>query len=229
MEVLQQIYGVFVPNDIPFLPGYSDILLVFGLYALTGYIIHRLKGRIWSTIYVALIPFLNWSFGIIGDVPIVAPNEWVESGIFLHPLALVTGAVFVVRDFVQREIGQKVLVLMVMAVAWSMFYAPFWLAAASGLAFAISEGFDWLAYTFTKYRLSTRILISSAVAAPIDTAVFLYGADISKQMEFGLEPGNSLHLANFIVILTGKMIAAWVLSQVIRKREDRGLIDPAAI
>lgn len=222
------IYDVFVPNDFGFIPGRLDIVVVLALYAATYVIIRQLGGRAWSLVYVALIPFLNWAFGFIGDVPVVAPNDLAEKGISLHPLALVTGAVFVVRDFVQREIGQRVLILMAIAIGWSVYYAPLWLALASGLAFAISEGFDWLVYTLSKYRLSTRILLSSAVAAPIDTAVFLYGADISKQLEFGADPGNSLHLANYIVILIGKMITAYWMSRVIRAREDRGLIDPAA-
>ena len=222
------IYNIFVPNDIVFIPGQLDIIAVFALYAITFFIIRGLGGQIWSFIYVALIPFLNWAFGVIGDVPIVAPNDWAENGISLHPLALVTGAVFVVRDFVQREIGQKVLILMAIAIGWSFYYAWIVIALASGLAFAISEGFDWLVYTFTKYRLSTRILLSSAVAAPIDTTVFLYGADLLKQWEFGDPPGNTLHLANWIVIVIGKMITAYVISHIIRRREDRGLVDPAA-
>lgn len=226
--MLADLYSVFVPNNMPFVPGSFDIIVVFALYAATYVVIRALGGGRWSMLYVALIPFLNWAFGFVGDVPVVGPNEIVEKGISLHPLALVTGAVFVVRDFVQREIGQRVLILMAIAIGWSVYYAPLWLALASGLAFAISEGFDWLVYTFSKYRLSTRILLSSAVAAPIDTAVFLYGADLSKQIEFGADPGNSLHLANYIVILIGKMITAYWMSRVIRAREDRGLIDPKA-
>ncbi len=227
--MLNSIYNIFVPNDYAFIPGKLDIVIVFALYALTYVIVRRLGGRSWSLVYVAMIPFLNWSFGIVGDVPIVAPNDWAAQGISLHPLALVTGAVFVVRDFVQREIGQKVLILMLIAVGWSVYYAPIWLALASGIAFTVSEGFDWLVYTIAKYRLSTRILISSAVATPIDTLIFLYGADLSKQIEFDANPGNTLHLANFIVILTGKMIAAFVLSRYIRAREDQGKIDAMAV
>ena len=100
------------------------------------------------------------------------------------------------------------------------------LARSSGVAFAISEGVDWLMFTFTKYRLSTRILLSSLFAAPVDTTVFLYGADLAKQMEFGAEPGNSLHVWNWIVFVIGKMVGAVIVSVVIRRREDLGLTDP---
>lgn len=227
--MLADLYTVIVPNDLPFIPGWLDVIVVFACYAITYFIIRLLGGGRWSILYVALIPFLNWAFGFVGDVPIVAPNEWAENGISLHPLALVTGLVFVVRDFVQREIGQKVLILMAIAIGWSFYYAWIVIALASGLAFAISEGFDWLVYTFTKYRLSTRILLSSAVAAPIDTTVFLYGADLLKQWEFGEPAGNTLHLANWTVIIIGKMITAYVLSRIIRRREDLGLMDAKAV
>ena len=201
-----------------------------------------LKGRGWALLYVALIPFLNWSFGVISEFPFLCTNEMLQSGactnpifgeseafskgLSLHPMTLVTGMVFVIRDFVQREMGHRVLAVMAMAVAWSFFYAWPVIALASGIAFAVSEGVDWLLFTFTKYRLSTRILLSSAFAAPVDTTLFLYGADLAKQMELGLAPGNSLHLANWIVFVIGKMVGAVIVSRIIRRREDSGQIDP---
>ena len=159
-----------------------------GALLLTFCAIWFLNGRIWAFIYVALIPFLNWSFGVIPEAQIVAPGGDYAPGIALHPMTMVTGMVFVIRDFVQREMGHKVLILMAIAVAWSFFYSWPVIALASGIAFAVSEMVDWMVYTFTKYRLSTRILISSALATPVDTTVFLYGADLAKQMELGLEP-----------------------------------------
>ncbi len=206
--------------------------------------IYLLKGRGWALFYVALIPFLNWSFGIISEFPLVCPQSLVQSGackapIFgtselfakgmsLHPMTIVTGLVFVIRDFVQREMGHRVLAVMALAIGWSFFYAWPVIALASGIAFAISEAVDWLLFTFTKYRLSTRILLSSALAAPVDTTVFLYGADLAKQMQLGLEPGNSLHLANWIVFVIGKMVGAVIVSYIIRRREDAGTLNPAS-
>lgn len=194
--------------------------------SVTAAAIWVLKGRVWAYIYVALIPFLNWSFGVISEFPIVEVNEMFPKGVSLHPMTMVTGMVFVVRDFVQREMGHRVLLLMAMAVAWSFYYSWPVIALASGIAFAISESVDWLLFSFTKYRLSTRILLSSALAAPVDTTVFLYGADLAKQMELGLEPGNSLHVANWIVFVIGKMVGAVIVSAMIRRREDAGKIDP---
>jgi hypothetical protein len=189
-----------------------------------------LRGRGWALIYVALIPFLNWSFGVIPEFQIIAPTGTglTAQGVSLHPMTMVTGMVFVIRDFVQREMGHRVLLVMAMAIAWSFYYAWPVIALASGIAFAISEGVDWLMFTFTKYRLSTRILLSSALAAPVDTTVFLYGADLAKQMELGMEPGNSLHVWNWIVFVIGKMVGAVIVSAVIRRRENLGLVDPAA-
>ena len=174
--------------------------------------------------------FLNWSFGIIPEFQILAPTGTglTAQGVSLHPMTMVTGMVFVVRDFVQREMGHRVLLVMAMAIAWSFYYAWPVIALASGIAFAISEGVDWLMFTFTKYRLSTRILLSSALAAPVDTTVFLYGADLAKQMELGMDPGNSLHVWNWIVFVIGKMVGAVIVSAVIRRRENLGLVDPAA-
>jgi len=211
-------------------------LVILGLAA-SFYVIYRLGGRTWAFIYVALIPFLNWSFGIIPEFQVSAPNDTFTRGLSLHPMTVVTGLVFVVRDFVQREMKQMVLICMALAIGWSFFYAWPVIALASGLAFAISEFFDWLLFTFTKYRLSTRILLSSAVAAPIDTTVFLYGADLAKQinadkaLEFSaigmpIADGNTFHIANWVVFIIGKMIGAFVVSYLIRKREDAGLIRP---
>ncbi|MEM1086191.1 MAG: hypothetical protein AAGH90_00560 [Pseudomonadota bacterium] len=204
-------------------------------------ILWKVGGRLWAVIYVMMIPFLNWSFGVVpniqfigpwlesdlGILSLVFPNEQQADGsLMLHPLTLVTGLVFVVRDFVQREMRQWVLLAMALALAWSMYYAWIVIVIASGLAFFVSEFFDWLLFTFTKMKLSKRILYSSAVATPIDTTIFLYGADLAKQIEFGLEFGNTLTLANWIVFVIGKMIGAIVVSEMIKRRENAGLTDP---
>jgi len=197
-----------------------------GALLLTFCAIWFLNGRFWAFIYVALIPFLNWSFSVIPQAEIIAPGGDYAPGVALHPMTMVTGMVFVIRDFVQREMGHRVLILMAIAVAWSFFYSWPVIALASGIAFAVSELVDWMVYTFTKYRLSTRILISSALASPVDTTVFLYGADIAQQMQLGAEPGNMLHPVNWIVFVIGKMVGAVIVSYVIRRREDMGLVSP---
>lgn len=200
------------------------IPVVIGL-AITVAIIWHYGGRGWALFYVIVIPFLNWSFGVVPDIPLLDAGVINKAGVSLHPLTLVTGFVFVARDFVQREMGHKVLIVMAIAIGWAFFYAWPVIVIASGTAFAISEIVDWLLFTFTKYKLSTRILLSSALATPIDTTIFLYGADLARQMALGEPEGNSLHLANWIVFVIGKMVGALIVSRMIKKREDAGFYD----
>jgi len=206
-------------------------LALAGLAATAG-LIWYLKGRWWAYIYVALIPLLNWSFGRpevpeIDLTPAFGGLFGAEHQIIFNPLTLATGMVFVVRDFVQREMSHKVLALMALAIAWSFYYSYPAIALASGIAFAVSETSDWLLFTFTKYRLSTRIWLSSALAAPVDTTVFLFGADLAQQ-SLGHPPGEMFNLANWVFFIIGKMIGAVVVSMMIRYREKRGEVDPAA-
>ena len=235
MEILETFVAILTNNR----PGFL-IPVLLGL-ALTLAILWRLDGRLWAVIYVMMIPFLNWSFGVVPNLEFIGPwvsgdhstfglvfpdDTQIEGSLMLHPLTLITGLVFVVRDFVQREMYQWVLLAMALALGWSMYYAWIVIVIASGLAFFVSEFFDWLLFTFTKMKLSKRILYSSAVATPIDTTIFLYGADLAKQMEFGSEPGNTLTIANWIVFVIGKMIGAVVVSDMVRRREDAGITNP---
>ena len=90
------------------------------------------------------------------------------------PMSIVVGLVFVLRDFAQREIGHKVIGAMVVGAILSYFMANPYIAFASLLAFAVSEAFDWIVYSFTKRPLEERIVLSSLVSTPIDSALFLY-------------------------------------------------------
>jgi hypothetical protein len=201
-----------------------------GLVA-TGVLIWRLQGRAWAYLYVALIPFLNWSFGKVSGIDMTDQLGWLfgtAHPILVNPLTMATGMVFVIRDFVQREMGHRVLILMALAIGWSFYYSLPAIAVASGIAFAISETADWLLFTFTRYRLSTRILLSSALAAPIDTTVFLYGADMALVAAGTAAPGEMFNLPNWILFILGKMVGAVVVSWMIRQREKSGEVDPAA-
>ncbi|MEQ8558757.1 MAG: VUT family protein [Henriciella sp.] len=231
----------------------ENLIPVLAGLIVTSALIYYFKGRFWAFIYFATIPFLNWSFGVVDSFTLAEPGGYFERGIELHPLTLVTGLVFVFRDFVQRRMGHRVLIVMALAIAWSFYYAWPVIALASGIAFAVSEITDWLIFTFTKYRLSTRIILSSAVAAPVDTTIFLYGADLAVQrfegrawtyaplgevipiglfeamssnLEVPLADGSRLHLANWVVFVIGKMIGAVIISWMIRRREEAGEIDP---
>ena len=222
--------GQVVTQSIALLTGGrpDDLFLVAIGLTTTLYIIYREGGRSWAFVYFLTIPFLNWSFGVVPNIQLAQPGPLLSQGLSLHPLTLVTGLVFVFRDFVQRQMGQWVLVVMALAIAWSFYYAWPVIALASGLAFAISETADWILFTFTRYRLSTRILLSSALAAPLDTTIFLYGADLAVQIRLDEPAGTMLHAANWVVFVIGKMVGAVIVSGAVRRREERGLVDPAA-
>lgn len=155
----------------------------------------------WTLFYVALIPFVNWSFTW-------APNIELFPGWAFNPVTIVTGLVLVVRDFAQREVGHKVLLAMIIALAITVVLAGPRLALASGAAFAISELVDWLIFTFTRLRLSTRVFLSSLIAAPIDSVVFLVGAGFFT-------------VANAVMSVLGKMVGAVVVALVVRKNENK--------
>jgi len=78
---------------------------------------------------------------------------------------------------------------------------------------AISEIVDWLLFTFSKYELSTRVLLSSALAAPLDTTIFLYGAEMIR--------GGMFTLPNIVMSILGKMVGAVVIWWFVKRREKR--------
>ena len=162
-----------------------------------------------TLVYVALIPFINWSFTW-------APLWEVLPGWAFNPVTIVTGLVLVVRDFAQREVGHYVLIAMGIALVLTALAAGPELALASGGAFAIAELVDWALFTFTKYKLSTRVLLSSAIAAPLDTTIFLYGADVAQISEFA-----QLTAPNVIMSIIGKMVGAVVIWWFVRKRFEK--------
>ena len=160
----------------------------------------------YTILYVLLIPFINWSFTW-------APMWEVLPGWAFNPVTIVTGLVLVVRDFAQREIGHEVLIAMAVALILTALAAGPELALASGAAFAISELVDWAIFTFTKYRLSTRILLSSALAAPLDTTLFLYGASMIRD--------GQLTVPNVTMSIIGKMLGAFVIWRFVKQREEK--------
>ena len=119
----------------------------------------------YSLAYVVSILIVNIGFVYIPPVPLL--------GEMFPPMSLVVGLIFILRDFSQREIGHKVLIAMAIGAVLSYFMADPFVAVASVVAFAISELVDWAVYTFTKRPLKDRILLSSALGTPVDSAVFL--------------------------------------------------------
>ena len=120
----------------------------------------------YSIAYVVSIVLVNIGFVYVTPVPLL--------GEMFPPMSLLVGVIFILRDFAQREIGHKVLGAMAIGAVLSYLMADPFVAIASVVAFIISELADWAVYTFTKKPLGQRILISSAVGTPIDSAVFLW-------------------------------------------------------
>lgn len=120
----------------------------------------------WTALYVLSIVAVNWGFSFVPLVPLPTGEMW-------PPMSLAVGLVFVLRDFAQREIGHKVLLAMLFGGALSYIMADPYVAIASVVAFAVSELADWALYTFTGKPFHQRVLLSSAVSTPIDSAIFL--------------------------------------------------------
>lgn len=118
--------------------------------------------------------------------------------------SIIVGVVFLARDVAQQRIGHHVLWLMLAGVLLSYFLASPVVAIASASAFALSEGVDWLVYTFTKRPFHDRLLLSSAVAVPIDSIVFLAGV-------------GALSLGLVATQIASKMLAALVTYALLRR------------
>ena len=123
------------------------------------------------------------------------------------PVSLMVGFIFVVRDFAQREIGHRVLLAMLVGVVISYFMADPYVATASAAAFLVSELADWAVYSFTKKPLSERILYSSLLGAPVDSAVFLGVIGF-------------LNPVGVIAMTVSKMMGALIVFWMVRRRES---------
>ena len=137
--------------------------------------------------YVAFIVLVNWLFvpdQLIEGVTQWSTNTWMGT---LYLANVIVGLVFVLRDYAQREIGHKVLIATLLAGIPVWYFAGPGLAAASMVAFALSELMDWAVYSFTKRPLQNRILISSMIAVPVDTLAFQYLAGYLSPAAFVTE------------------------------------------
>jgi queuosine precursor transporter len=122
--------------------------------------------------YVGFIVLVNVLFipdNLIEGVTQWTTNTWMGT---LYLANVIVGFVFVLRDYAQREIGHKVLLATLLAGIPVYYFAGPGLAAASLIAFALSEMTDWAVYSFTKRPLQSRILLSSVMSIPVDTLAF---------------------------------------------------------
>lgn len=118
-----------------------------------------MKSLFWIGAYITSVVAINVAF-----------EHWPELN-WLWSIGV--GSIFVTRDFCQRHIGHWVGVPMLAGLVLSYVLASPFVAAASAAAFLVSETADWLVFTITKRPLRDRVLLSCAVSAPLDSAVFL--------------------------------------------------------
>ncbi len=152
----------------------------------------------WTLIYVISIVVVNYAFGVLPILPL-------GEGIVIPSATFLVGLIFVFRDFAQREVKHYVILAMLLAGALSYFLADPTIAIASVTAFLVSEFADWAVYSFTKRPFPQRVLLSSALGTPIDSALFLYMIGF-----FSVE--------GVIIMTLVKMVGALVVWSMIRKR-----------
>ena len=117
-------------------------------------------------LYRAGIVIANLGFTYIPMTPL-------PGGEMFAPMSLLVGFIFVWRDMAQQDVGHRVLGAMAIGAALSYLMADPFVAFASVVAFIISELVDWAVYTYTNKPLRDRILYSSAIGTPVDSAVFM--------------------------------------------------------
>jgi uncharacterized PurR-regulated membrane protein YhhQ (DUF165 family) len=153
--------------------------------------------------YIIGILSVNYGFSLVPPVPILG-EMW-------PPMSLAVGLIFVLRDFAQREIGHRVIGAMLIGALLSYYLADPFVAVASVVAFLISETADWIVYTVSKRPLHQRIVISSAVGTPLDSAVFL--AMIGY-----------FSIGGVVLMTLSKMIGAFVVMYLVRRRNNEASV-----
>ena len=156
----------------------------------------------WTATYILSIVLVNWLFVVVP--PLATPFGE------LYLATLVVGAVFVLRDYAQREAGHKVLLATLAAGVITWFMTTPALAVASITAFAISEMADWAVFSFTGKPLQKRILISSLISVPLDTLAFLYLSGYLAPLSFSTET-------------LSKAVGVAIVWMLLKLREDRKL------
>lgn len=128
------------------------------------------------------------------------------------------GFIYIVRDFAQREMQHYVFIAMLIGALLSFVLASPAVAVASVSAFLVGEVVDWGVYTFTKRPLSSRLLWSACLSAPLDTGVFLYFT-------------HRLDAPEFFVMTLGKIagvLLLWLIWR-LRNKSQHALKQPAIL
>ncbi len=133
---------------------------------------------------------IKWSWGIAYIFSIVMANFLVSwfglvtiFGLTFPAGAVAIGLTFSCRDFVQRHFGHakcwyfmiaSLVLTSIMGAMLSHLPIPLWkVAAASGVAFIVSEAIDWLVFYLMKKDIVWRICVSNLLSTPIDSILFV--------------------------------------------------------
>ncbi len=150
----------------------------------------------------------------------------VGFGLFAPSGAYAAGITFVSRDVVQRTIGKRWSLLVILPGALLSALLDVQLAVASACAFLFSESVDYLVYTPLQKRGFVRAVVASGVAASVvDSFLFLSIAGIPLAIAF---PG--LLLAKVYVMIVAAPIAYALRLQLAKfDTADRGLPQVASL
>lgn len=117
--------------------------------------------------YVLTIFGANWAIQRFGVIP-VGLGLLAPAGVYFVGLA------FPLRDYIQRTMGRRWgIACILVGAGLSYFVAPTF-AVASGITFLVSESVDMGAYTALQKRFALAVVLSSAFALIVDSALFLW-------------------------------------------------------
>jgi queuosine precursor transporter len=122
----------------------------------------------WAVAFIATIFAANWAIEQFGLVP-VGFGLRAPAGVYFAGLA------FTFRDLVQERLGRGAVVLGILAGAALSAVVSSRFAAASALAFLLSEGADFAVYTPLRERgWLLAVFASNLIGLIVDSAVFLW-------------------------------------------------------
>jgi uncharacterized PurR-regulated membrane protein YhhQ (DUF165 family) len=111
--------------------------------------------------------------------------------------SFVVGFTFIIRDFGQRAIGHRILWATLAGTIITAFMSA-QLALASGVAFLISELADWAVFSRWKGSFRSRVVMSSLVGAPIDSALFMLLAGFFSPLGVVVMTASKLLALSFV-------------------------------
>lgn len=135
----------------------------------------------WTLTYVASTVAVNVIWGVV---------PWLGS--------FIVGAIFMVRDAAQEEVGPKVLWATALGVGISYVAASPGVALASAAAFGIGEGLDFVMCHLLRGRsLRQRMFLTQPVNVAVDSAIFLLGLQLGIGLPwswslFGIQCGSKM-------------------------------------